>query len=90
MRLLLTCIFFISLQACVHINSKIESLPIRASKSQIFQTLGQPFKVERIGGKDHWIYKFIINGRHYTRAVIIKDGMLYKKGNFKPYSLKTF
>ena len=39
---------------------------------------------------DDWIYKFAIEGRHYTQPVIIKEGMLYKKGKLEPYSLRSF
>ena len=78
------------LSACVHISDTIHDMPIRSSKSKILKTLGQPFKIQRKGGRDYWIYKFVIDGRHYTQALIIKDGMLYRKGKLKPYSLKSF
>ena len=81
---------FIYLSSCAHISQKIHSLPIRSNKSAILKTLGQPFKIQRQDGLDRWVYKFVIDGRHYTRALIIKEGMLYKKEKLKPYSLKSF
>ena len=78
------------LSACIHVSEKIHEMPIRSSKSSILKTLGQPFKIQRKDGRDYWVYKFIIDGRHYTQALILKDGMLYRKGNLKPYSLKSF
>ena len=89
-KLLLICMGLNYLSACLHIDQKIHNLPIRSSKSKILKTLGQPFKVQRKEGKDHWIYKFVIDGKHYTKALIIKEGMLYKKDRLKPYSLKSF
>lgn len=86
----ITLIFFISLQACSHLNRKIHKLPIRSSKAKILKTLGQPYKINRKFGKDYWTYKFIIDGRHYTRDLVIKDGILYRKTILKPFSLKNF
>ncbi|MCZ0933372.1 MAG: hypothetical protein OXJ52_09515 [Oligoflexia bacterium] len=83
-------VLFISLQACAHINQKIHSLPVRSSKSKILKRLGYPHKINRKFGKDYWTYKFIIDGRHYTRDLIIKDGILYRKSKLKPFSLKNF
>ena len=83
-------ILFTSLQACVHINQKIHDLPIRSSKSKVLKTLGYPYKISRKDGKDYWTYKFIIEGKHYTRDVIIKDGILYRKSKLKPFSLRNF
>ena len=83
-------ILFNSLQACVHINQKIHSLPIRSSKSKVLKTLGYPYKINRKFGKDYWTYKFIIDGKHWTRDIIIKDGILYRKSKLKPFSLKNF
>ncbi|MDE0091870.1 MAG: hypothetical protein OXN83_01125, partial [Oligoflexia bacterium] len=71
----ITFAFFISLQSCAHIDQKIHKLPIRSSKSKILKTLGYPYKINRKSGKDYWTYKFIIEGRHYTRDLIIKDGI---------------
>ncbi len=86
-------IFFISfclfLSAC-HTHSVIRDLPHRATKSKILKVLGQPFKIKRKDGNDHWIYKMVIDGRHYTRTLVIKQGRLYKKGPLKPFSLKKF
>ena len=89
-KLLLICVSLNYLSACMHISQRIHNLPTRSSKSKILKTLGQPFKIQRKDGKDYWIYKFIIDGRHYTQSVIIKDGMLYRKDRLKPYSLKSF
>lgn len=86
----LLIIFLSQLSSCFHIGQKIHSLPIRSSKSQILKTLGQPFKIQRKDGVDYWIYKFVIDGRHYTQALIIKEGMLYQRGKVKPFSLKSF
>ena len=83
-------VLFISLQACTHLNHEIQKLPIRSSKSKILKTLGYPYKINRKYGKDYWTYKFIIDGRHYTRDLIIKDGILYRKSKLKPFSLKNF
>ena len=80
----------LSLSHCAHINDKINDLPIRSSKSKIIKSLGQPIKIKRKDGHDYWIYKFVVEGRHWTRAVIIKDNMLFRKGQLKPYSLKSF
>ena len=86
---LLSFLFF-TLTACSHMNERIDNLPFRATKIQINKKLGQPFKIKRLNGMDHWIYKFVIEGRHYTRAVVIKDGILYGTGKIKPHSLKPF
>ena len=83
-------ILFTGLQACTHINQKIHNLPIRASKSKILKTLGYPYKINRKHGKDYWTYKFVIDGRHYTRDIIIKDSLLYRKSKLQPFSLKNF
>ena len=82
--------FLIGLQACAHINQRIYKLPIRSSKAKILKTLGQPYKIDRKYGKDYWTYKLIIDGRHYTRDLIIKDGILYRKSKLKPFSLRNF
>ena len=89
-KILLLFSFLSHLNACVHISQKIHGLPIRASKSKIFKILGHPFNIQRKDGVDYWIYKFVIDGRHYTQSLIIKEGMLYKKEQLKPYSLKSF
>ena len=83
-------VFCASLPACIHINKKIEKLPIRSTKSKILKTLGDPYKIDRKLGRDYWTYKFIIDGRHYTRDIILKDGILYRKSKLKPFSLKNF
>lgn len=80
----------ILLSSCIHINQRIHNLAIRSSKSKVLKTLGRPFKIQRKGGRTYWTYKFVIEGRHYTRNVILEDGMLYKKEPLKPYSLKKF
>ena len=89
-KIVFISILLINLQACVHINQKIQKLPIRSSKSKILKTLGDPYKISRKYGKDYWTYKFIIEGRHYTRDLIIKDGILYRKSKLKPFFLKNF
>ena len=89
-KLLLLFIFLAYLSSCFHMSQKIHELPIRTKKLKILKTLGHPFKIQRKEGMDYWIYKFVIDGRHYTQSVIIKDGMLLKKGKLKPYSLKRF
>ena len=83
-------LFLCASLSCVHINTKIEKLPIRATKSKILKTLGDPYKIDRKLGRDYWTYKFIIEGKHYTRDIIIKDGILYRKSKLKPFSLKNF
>ena len=86
----LVLLFVVFLSSCFHISDKIHRLPIRSSKIQILKKLGQPVKIQRRAGYDHWTYKFTIDGRHYTRTLIIKKGMLYRKGKLNPYSLKSF
>ena len=86
----ITLILLINLQACSHLNQEILDLPIRSSKAKILKTLGQPYKINRKLGKDYWTYRFIIEGKHYTRDLIIKDGILYRKTKLKPFSLKNF
>ena len=86
----ITLILLINLQACSHLNQEILDLPIRSSKAKVLKTLGQPYKINRKFGKDYWTYRFIIEGRHYTRDLIIKDGILYRKTKLKPFSLKNF
>lgn len=81
---------FIFLNACANLNQKIHNLPMKVGRSKVLKTLGRPVKIERRGGHDHWVYKFVIDGRHYTRTVIMREGLLYKKGQLKPYSLKSF
>ena len=91
--LLKRLIFLMSLvcfSSCFHISQKIHKLPLRASKSKILKSLGQPMKIQRKDGKDYWTYKFVIEGRHYTQTLILKESMLYKKGRLKPFSLKSF
>lgn len=83
-------VFFICLSSCTHISQKIHQLPVRVSKSFVLKKLGKPFKVQRKNGQDRWIYKYIIEGRHYTQVVIFKDGKYYKKERMKPYSLRAF
>ncbi|MCY4321382.1 MAG: hypothetical protein OXC37_03125 [Bdellovibrionaceae bacterium] len=78
------------LQACIHINEKIQNLPIRSSKSKILKTLGEPYGISRKSDKDYWTYRFIIEGKHYQRDVIIKDGLLYGKTKIRPFFLKEF
>ena len=90
MKIFLFSAFCFLLGACAHTNEKISDLPIRASKERILKTLGQPMDIKRVKGADHWIYKIVIDGRHYTRALIIKDSMLRGKGRLEPYSLKRF
>lgn len=87
---LLIGILALNLCACLHISEKIENLPLRADKSQVLKTLGRPYKIKRKDGKDHWIYKFVIEGKHYTQTIILKEGMLYEKRGLKPFSLKFF
>ena len=87
-KILLTAVAALCLSACLHISEKIEELPLRAEKSQILKRLGKPFKIKRKGGKDYWIYRFVIEGRHYTQAIVLKDGQLNEKKGLKPYSLK--
>ena len=70
-------------------NEKIDNLPYRATKIQINKLLGKPFKIRRIDGMDHWVYKFVIDGRHYTRTVIIRGGILYKTEGLKAHNLKS-
>ena len=89
-NLFLFFICLIFLTACFHIDRKIRDLPIKSSKSKILKVLGQPFKIQRKEGNDYWMYKLVIDGRHYTRVLIFKEGMLYKKEKLKPYSLKSF
>ena len=80
----------LSLNYCAHINDRINDLPVRSSKSKIIKTLGRPLKIKRKDGNDYWVYKFVIEGRHYTRTIIIKDNMLFRKTSLKPFSLKSF
>ena len=87
--LLLLCLLLIFGGAC-HTNSKIERLPVRASKSLILKNLGEPYKIKWKDGKAYWTYKFIIEGRHYTRDLILKDGVLYKTSGFKPFRMRNF
>ena len=90
MKKILICATALYLSACLHISEKIEGLPLRADKSQILKTLGRPYKIKRKDGKDYWIYKFVIEGKHYTQTIILKEGMLYDKKGLKPFSLKFF
>ena len=89
-KIAITFILLLFLQACSHFNQEIIDLPIRSSKAKILKTLGQPYKINRKFGKDYWTYRVIIEGRHYTRDLIIKDGILYRKTKLKPFSLKNF
>ena len=73
-----------------HTNTKIENLPIRATKSVILKRLGKPYKITWKDGKAYWTYKLVIEGRHYTRDLILKDGVLYKSSGFKPFPLIDF
>ncbi len=86
--LLFFCLVFIT--SCLHVTHKIQDLPPKATKTYILKILGKPFKIQRKEGRDYWVYKFIIDGRHYTQTVIISDGTLYKKGKIKPYPIRPF
>lgn len=71
--------------SCTHLNKKINRLPYHSSKSNTLDKLGRPFKIERKQGLDYWIYKFKINNREYTKAIIFKDGFSLKKSKRSPY-----
>lgn len=85
---LIGLLFFLG--ACAHLDQRIHNLPLKSSRSKVLKTLGRPHVVQRKEGYDYWTYKFEIEGRHYTRTIVIRDGMLYKKERLKPYSLKSF
>jgi len=74
-----------SLLHCTHLNTKITHLPYHTRKSQVLDKLGSPFQIKRINGLDHWIYKFKLNKRMYTRAVIFKEGHFLKSSKKKTY-----
>lgn len=90
MKILWVFICLCSLSSCLHISKRIKNLPYQAKKTHILQKLGKPFKIQRKEGKDYWIYKFVIEGKHYTQPVIIDNGLLYKVGKLKPYPLRDF
>ena len=82
--------FLLLTSACFHTNQKIDRLPIRATKSDILKRLGKPYEIKWRDGKAYWTYKFTVEGRHYTRDIIIKEGALYKKSGFKPFPMTDF
>lgn len=73
------------LLGCTHLDEKINRLPYYTSKSKVIDQLGSPFKIKRIRGLDHWIYKFKRKGKEYTKTVIFKEGHFLKSGKNTPY-----
>ncbi|MBC6414993.1 MAG: hypothetical protein GDA46_01180 [Bdellovibrionales bacterium] len=84
------CFSLLFLFGCVSLNSKLENLSYKDSKSKVLVTLGQPYKITRKKGKDHWSYRVIIEGRHYTRDVIFKEGKVYRVSGYVPYPITKF
>ena len=82
--------FFWLLLSCNNLDRKLDKLPIQATKSKVLVRLGDPYKITRKNGKDHWSYRVIIQGRHYTRDVIFKDGKLYRVSGYVPFPLTKF
>ena len=82
-------LIFCYLTGCTHINEKIDNLPYRATKIKINKMLGKPYQIRRIDGMDYWVYKFTIEGKHYTRTIVMRKGILYKTGKLKPHTLKS-
>ena len=87
--LLFSALFF-CLSSCATLSDQIDDLSPRDRKSKVLKILGPPFKIDREDGEDHWIYKFVEDGRHYTKAVVFKDNMLLRTERRKPYPLKRF
>ena len=84
---LLGCVFILG---CANLDRKLDALPIQASKSKVLVILGKPYKITRKNGKDHWSYRLVIQGRHYTRDVIFKAGKLYRVSGYVPYAVINF
>lgn len=89
-KLLIFIFLFFLLGACAGLDQKLDRLPVQATKSKVLVQLGEPYKITRRGGKDHWSYRIIIQGRHYTRDVIFKDGKLYRVSGYVPLPLTKF
>ena len=87
---LLFILFVCFLSACSSLDRKMDHLPLQATKSRVLVTLGDPYKITRKNGKDHWTYRLIIQGRHYTRDVIFKEGKLYRVSGYVPFPLTKF
>ena len=83
-------LFLWLLLSCSSLDRKLEKLPLQATKSKVLVQLGDPYKITRKQGKDHWSYRVTIEGRHYTRDVIFKDGKLYRVSGYVPYSITKF
>ena len=83
-------LFLWLLLSCSSLDRKLDQLPLQAAKSKVLVQLGDPYKITRRQGKDHWSYRIIIEGRHYTRDVIFKDGKLYRVSGYVPYSIIKF
>ena len=79
--------FFVS---CFSLEQKMNKLPLQATKSKVLVQLGDPYKITRKKGKDHWSYRIIHEGRHYTRDIIFKDGKLYRISGYVPFPLVNF
>ena len=83
-------LFLWLLLSCSSLDRKLNKLPPQATKSKVLVQLGDPYKIIRKQGKDHWSYRIIIEGRHYTRDVIFKDGKLYRISGYVPYPMIKF
>lgn len=89
--LLLHSLFFLlTFTSCYTLNQKLDNLRVQSSKSKVIVKLGEPYKITRKNGKDHWSYRIVIEGRHYTRDVIFKDGKLYRVSDYVPYPITQF
>ena len=56
-RTFLFLFFFFLLSSCTSLDRKIDKLPVQASKSKVLVRLGDPYKITRKQGKDHWSYR---------------------------------
>ena len=74
-----------SLAQCLHISRRINYLPLEKTKTETLSIIGRPYNVYRKNNADHWVYKFRINDKIYTKNVVFKSGKVVRKGKLKRY-----
>lgn len=91
MRLLLILLTISTLSAC---QSKpirqFEELKPGMEKNQVLETMGTPWTVTRLHGKDRWFYIFYDDGVRLEKEVHFLDGKaVYIGDTWKPAEDKT-
>ena len=84
-KLILLLFIGFFLADCMHISQKISYLPKRITKTETLTRIGRPFQIYRKNNLDHWVYKFRINNREYTKMVMFRGGKIIRTGKLKRY-----